>query len=101
MGVAPAGRFCTSPLGVKTNTSSANMSTFREWIYSSASAPSWFSSNRRTHSYFPSVPAPWPCCLYFQWAATPYSATSCIFQVRICTSKGRPSGPMTVVWRDW
>ena len=37
---APAGRFCTSPLGVKTNTSSSNISIFREWIYSSASAPS-------------------------------------------------------------
>ena len=20
---------------------------------------------------------------------------------KMCTSKGRPSGPMTVVWRDW
>ena len=40
-------------------------------------------------------------CLYFQWAATPYSAMWCISQVRICTSKGMPSLPMTVVWRDW
>ena len=39
--------------------------------------------------------------LYFQWAATPYSAVSCISLVRICTSKGTPSSPMTVVWRLW
>ena len=32
-----------------------------------------------------------------QWAATPYSETSCMSRVRICTSKGMPSVPMTVV----
>ena len=37
MGVAPVGRFVTSPRGVKTNTSSANISTLRVWINSSAS----------------------------------------------------------------
>ena len=41
------------------------------------------------------------CSLYFQWAATPRSATSCISAVRIWISTGRPSGPMTVVWRLW
>ena len=40
MGVAPAGRLITSPLGVNTNTSSANISTFSEWMKSSASASS-------------------------------------------------------------
>ena len=41
------------------------------------------------------------CCLYFQCAATPYSAVWCISQVRICTSKGMPCEPMTVVCSDW
>ena len=39
--------------------------------------------------------------LYFQWAATPYSARRCWAKVRICTSTGLPCGPMTVVWSDW
>ncbi len=39
--------------------------------------------------------------LYFQWAATPYSARWCIARVRICSSTGLPSGPMTVVCSDW
>ena len=39
--------------------------------------------------------------LYFQWAATPYSACSSILRVRICTSKGMPSWPMTVVCKLW
>ena len=72
-------------------------------IYSSASVSCWFSSRRRTQAKVSSVPSfllPMPC-LYFQWAATPYSAMWCISQVRICTSKGMPSLPMTVVWRDW
>src|ERR1044072_5376946 len=30
----------------------------------------------------------------------PYSAVSCISVVRIWISSGRPSGPITVVWRD-
>ena len=103
MGVAPAGRLFTSPLGVNTNTSSENMSTFRVRTNSSASVSCWLSSSLRTHSKSPSLPSfllaiP---CLYFQWAAMPYSAVWCISQVRICTSKGMPSRPMTVVWRDW
>ena len=39
--------------------------------------------------------------LYFQCAATPYSARRCIAKVRICSSTGLPSGPMTVVCSDW
>ena len=39
--------------------------------------------------------------LYFQCAATPYSARRCISRVRICTSTGLPVGPITVVCRDW
>ena len=103
MGVAPAGRLFTSPLGVNTNTSSANRSTFRVRTNSSASVSCWLSSSLRTHSNWDSVPSlafAMPC-LYFQWAATPYSAVWCMAQVRICTSKGMPSRPMTVVCRDW
>ena len=39
--------------------------------------------------------------LYFQWAATPYSARRCMENVRICSSTGLPSSPMTVVCSDW
>ena len=39
--------------------------------------------------------------LYFQCAATPYSARRCIVWVRIWISTGLPSGPMTVVCSDW
>ena len=39
--------------------------------------------------------------LYFQCAATPYSARVCISSVRICSSTGLPCGPSTVVCRDW
>ena len=39
--------------------------------------------------------------LYFQCAATPYSAVRCICQDRICISTGLPSGPITVVCSDW
>ncbi len=39
--------------------------------------------------------------LYFQWAATPYSARRCIWWVRIWISTGLPSGPITVVCSDW
>lgn len=31
----------------------------------------------------------------------PYSATSCIVEVRICTSIGTPPGPITAVCNDW
>ena len=101
MGVEPWGREMTLPLGVNTKTSSSNMSTFREWTYSSASVSCWLSSRRRIHSKSFSSPVVWMPCLYFQWAAMPYSAVWCISHVRICTSKGMPSVPMTVVCRDW
>ena len=39
--------------------------------------------------------------LYFQCAATPYSARRCMPRVRICSSTGLPPGPMTVVCSDW
>ena len=42
-----------------------------------------------------------PSSLYFQCAATPYSARRCIAKVRICISTGLPCGPMTEVWSDW
>ncbi len=35
--------------------------------------------------------------LYSQCAATPYSASSCIFLVRTWISSGLPCGPITVV----
>ena len=31
----------------------------------------------------------------------PYSATRCMSWVRICSSTGLPSGPITVVCSDW
>ena len=64
----------------------------------------WFSSRRRIQANFSSspgfVPSPLPV-LYFQCAATPYYAVMCISQVRICTSNGMPSKPMTVVCTLW
>ena len=39
--------------------------------------------------------------LYFQCAATPYSACWCISFVRIWISTVRPPGPITVVCSDW
>ena len=39
--------------------------------------------------------------LYFQCAATPYSARRCISWVRIWISTGLPPGPITVVCSDW
>ena len=93
----------TSPEGVNTNTSSANMSIFRSWTNSVASVSCCASSKRRTQANFSSSPSLTPCSplLYFQCAATPYSAVRCMSQVRICTSKGMPSLPMTVVCTLW
>ena len=45
-------------------------------------------------------PAPLRPSLYFQCAAMPSSAMRCISSVRICTSKCRPSGPITEVCSD-
>ena len=42
-----------------------------------------------------------PFSLYFQCAATPYSARRCMDLVRICISTGLPCGPITVVCSDW
>ena len=41
------------------------------------------------------------CSLYPQCAAMPYSARRCISLVRIWTSMGLPSSPITVVCSDW
>jgi len=38
---------------------------------------------------------------YFQWAASPPSACSCMSIDRICNSKTRPSDKVTQVWRLW
>ncbi len=47
------------------------------------------------------VPTPFDSSLYFQCAATPYSARRCMPWVRIWISTGLPSGPITVVCSDW
>ena len=48
----------------------------------------------------PSFDGPGLPCLYCQCAATPSSATSCISEVRICTSTRWFCGPITPVWID-
>ena len=103
MAVAPAGRLITSPRGVKAKTSSGNRSPLMSWSRLPASSLSrWLSSSWRTQARRSSKRSE-PCtpALYFQWAATPYSAIWSISRVRICTSKGMPSWPMTVVCSDW
>ncbi len=50
---------------------------------------------------FASVLPPFIRSLYFQCAATPYSACWCISLVRIWISTVRPPGPITVVCSDW
>ena len=62
---------------------------------SSASVSCWLSSRLAHPLKGVLVPLTWELAspsLYFQWAAMPYSAVWCISQVRICTSKGIPSG---------
>ena len=64
----------------------------------------WLSNSWRTHARRSSSLSLLPLvipALYFQWAAMPYSAMRSISQVRICTSKGMASRPMTVVCRLW
>ena len=63
----------------------------------------WLSKSWRTHASRSSSLSPLPVmpALYFQWAAMPYSAMRSISHVRICTSNGMASRPMTVVCRDW
>ena len=72
----PTGRVITSPLGVKTNTSSEDRSVLIDRTMSSASSTSfWFSMNCRTQaSRSSSLSRRWMPSLYFQWAAIPYSA---------------------------
>ena len=89
----------TSPFGVNTNTSSvaiSNRSVSRNSPGSSVSFCHWLICCTQ----FSSVPSALPS-LYFQWAATPYSACLCISWVRICSSTGLPPGPRTVVCNDW
>ena len=107
MTVEPSGKLMTSPLGVNTNTSSGMRSLLMECTKSvTSSLSAWFSSiwriqaRRSSRAALSESLADMPS-LYFQWAAMPYSAVWCISQVRICTSKGMPSRPITVVWRDW
>ncbi|CPU64786.1 Uncharacterised protein [Mycobacteroides abscessus] len=52
-------------------------------------------------SSFAVLPPDFAVSLYFQCAATPYSARRCISCVRIWISTGFPPGPMTVVCSDW
>ena len=103
IGVDPAGRSKTSPLGVNTNTCSLKKSVetalrnsreFEESFDQSAIClRSSAIASPRTLARSPS--------LYAKWAATPYSAISCISRVRICTSIGSPWGPITFVCRLW
>ena len=55
-------------------------------------------SQRNIWSPFSAVRRP---SLYFQWAATPFSASACISSVRIWISIISAFGPKTVVWSDW
>ena len=103
------GRPITSPRGVKTKTSALLISNRSESRNSPGSSTSFCqSSSWRSHcmslsaasSALLSVPVR-TSSLYFQCAATPYSARRCIPKVRICISTGLPEGPMTVVCSDW
>ena len=63
---------------------------------------SWRTQSRSPLSSAPRTATATPLpSLYFQCAATPYSARRCISSVRICSSTGLPSGPSTVVCSDW
>ena len=85
MGVEPLGRFFTSPEGVKQNTLSENRSRslFKESRNSLLSDISFCHSRiwRSQESFSSALSMAafvLPLCLYFQWAAIPYSATLCI-----------------------
>ncbi len=104
-GVDPSGRAWMSPRGVKTKTSllvRSNVSVSRNSRGSSVSFCHFDSSWTQDSSceLFGRV-SPLGRSLYFQWAATPYSALRCISLDRIWNSIGRPPGPITVVWSDW
>ncbi len=96
IGVEPAGNCCTSPLGVNTKTWFAPISQRR----SSRKSPVADSRCQSTTDFSQSisvcgrVPAATALgsSLYFQCAATPYSARWCIVYVRIWISTGLPSG---------
>lgn len=64
------------------------------------------STSWRSHAMSPPAGAsvagaPFAFSLYFQCAATPYSARRCMSCVRIWISTGLPPGPITVVCNDW
>jgi hypothetical protein len=106
--VDPDGSVTTSPLGVNTKICGAARSNRSESRKSDGFAASRCQSRSwRIHdiSSTSTVPAEGPLLprssLYRQCAAMPYSAVRCISWVRICTSSGLPSGPMTVVCSDW
>ena len=94
--VAPLGSLCKSPLGVKTKTSLSYKFNLNSSIKSTA-FNSGFSSISRIFFNHSSMPDSLLIPLYFQCAASPFSATSSIRTVRICTSTHLPSGPNTVV----
>ena len=97
-GVDPTGSVITRPLGVNTKTSSCSRSVFRFSMNCAGSLTSACQSMMRlSQSMSDVLPSP----LYAQCAATPHSARWCISRVRICTSIGRPCGPITVVCRLW
>ena len=100
-GVEPADSSMTSPFGVNTNTWLANRSIFIVSRKSFGSLMSCCHSRdwRSQASFISSLeflPEVSPS-LYFQCAAIPYSATSCISCVLICISNGSPLSPITVV----
>ena len=105
-GVAPADSAMTSPLGVKTKTSARPISKRSDSRNSPGSAVSCCHSSSCCSHIMSDVAVrrlgvPAASSLYFQCAATPYSARRCIAWVRICISTGLPSGPITVVCSDW
>ena len=93
----------TSPRGVNTYTSAVPRSNRSDSRNSAGSAVSRCQSTSwRSQAMSESPPPPSTVSsLYFQCAATPYSARRCMPQVRICSSTGLPSGPITVVCSDW
>src|SRR5690606_20536220 len=97
-GAAPCGSAITSPFRVNTNTSETDRSNRSDSRNSAGSAVSFCQSRSwRSHCMSPALRPPTVSSLYFQCAATPYSARRCMPQVRICSSTGLPPGPITVV----
>ncbi len=96
---APYGSLYKSPLGENTNTSLSYMS-MRMFFISSIGPVSAVSRMSRTLFIHVSSPSSLRIPLYFQCAASPFSATRSIRLVRICTSTQRSSGPCTVMCND-